>query len=329
MLGWRAALSLCFAAAFIQFAIVPGIVQGQTVPRIGFLSLASIKSDSRVPSFVAGLKDLGYVDGQTIAVEWRSAEGVADRLPALAKDLVQRKVQVIVAVQPQAIEAARAATKEIPIVFAAAQDPVGMGLATSLSSPGGNVTGTSAMATDLLPKQLELLKLVLPTMTRVAVLLNPTNVEGSRVVRKAIEAAAADGKIAVLFLDARTVDELSTAFGRAKAARVAAVLAGPDSFFVQARAEIAKAAIANGLPTMFLQREHAVAGGMLSYGPNMSANYRRVADYVDRILKGAKAGELPIEQPAKLDLVVNLKTSTAIGVAIPQAVLMRADEVLR
>jgi len=299
------------------------------IPRIGFLSLISLKSDSRIPGFVVGLKELGYVEGKTVTIEWRSADGVAERLVSLAQDLVRAKMDVIVAIQPQAVDAARLATREIPIVFAAAQDPVGMGLATSLSRPGGNVTGASAMATDLLPKQLELLQAALPTMTRIAVLLNPTNPSGSRVMRRTVEQAASKANISVEFIEARNSEELASAFSRARASKVNAVVSGPDSFFIQARAEMAKAALASGLPTMFMQREHVDAGGLMSYGPNMTENYRRAANFVDRILKGAKASELPIEQPAKLDLVINLKTAQAVGLTIPPALLVRADDVLR
>ena len=298
-------------------------------PRVGFLSLISTESDSRVPSFIQGLKEFGYVDGRNIAIEWRSADGVADRLPALAKELVSRRVDIIVAIQPQAVNAARAATKEIPILFAAAQDPVGMGLAQSLSKPGGNITGRSGMATDILAKQLELMQRVLPRLSSVAVLLNPTNPAGSRVVRKTFEEAAGEAKIAILVLEARNTDELRVAFSRAREAKVQAVIAGPDSFFVQSRAEMADAALANRLPTMFLQREHALAGGMMSYGPSIADNYRRMGYYIDRILKGSRPGDLPIEQPTKLELVVNLKTAKALGLEMPSAVLMRADEVIR
>jgi putative tryptophan/tyrosine transport system substrate-binding protein len=316
---------------FLVFVFCGGAAPSHAarIPQIGFLSLISAESDSRVPSFIQGLKDLGYVEGRSIHIEWRSAEGSAARLPGLAKELVQRKVDVIVAIQPQAVNAARTATKEIPIVFAAAQDPVGMGLANTLSRPGGNVTGTSAMTTDVLPKQLQLVQRVLPDLSRVVVLLNPTNPAGSRVVRSAFEQAGAAGKVSIEFLDVQKTEDIDVAYGRAKAARAEAVIAGPDSFFVQSRAAMARAALANGLPTMFLQREHAVAGGMMSYGPDMKANYRRAAYYVDRILKGAKPGDLPIEQPSTLELIVNEKTARALGIAIPTTVLLQADEVIR
>ena len=264
-------------AACLYGFLSPAIAQRDQPPRIGFLSLISVKSDSRLPSFIQGLKEFGYVEGRNLRIEWRSAEGVADRLPGLAKELVDGKVDLIVAIQPQAVDAARAATKEVPIVFAAAQDPVGMGMARSLSRPGGNITGASAMATDVLPKQLQLMQRVIPKLSRVAILLNPTNPAGSRVVRTSFEQAGAAARISVLFIEAQNREQIATAYSRAKAAQADAVIAGPDSFFVQSRAEMAKAALAHGLPTMFLQREHAVAGGMMSYGPNMSQNYRRAA----------------------------------------------------
>jgi putative ABC transport system substrate-binding protein len=204
-----------------------------------------------------------------------------------------------------------------------------MGLVSSLSRPGGNITGASGMATDLMPKQLELLQQALPRMTHIAVLLNPTNPSGSRVMRTTAEEAASRANLAVVFIEARNTEELTGAFSRAKASKADAVVSGPDSFFIQARADIAKAGMANALPTMFMQREHVDAGGLMSYGPNMMENYRRAANFVDRILRGAKPGELPVEQPAKLDLVINLKTARAVGLTIPPALLVRADDVLR
>ena len=303
--------------------------QQNRIARIGFLTLIPLTSDSRIPSFIQGLKELGYIEGKSITIEWRSAEGRADKLPELARDLMQRKVAVIVAIQPQAISAAHNLTREIPIVFAAAQDPVGMGIANSLSRPGRNVTGTSGMATDLLPKQLEILQQVVPGMSRVAILLNPTNPAGSRVVREKVEAAAASANVRLVFIDAQSTSDVYAAFQKAKQAQVQAVLSGPDSFFIQARSDMARAAIDNKLPTMFMQREHAVAGGLLSYGPNIGENYRRVAYYVDRILKGAKASDLPIEQPAKLEFVINLKTANAMGISIATDLLVRADEIIK
>ena len=322
----RVTHSLVSLAAVILLAT--GIAHAQRPAQIGFLTLSALKGDSRLPSFLAGLKERGYLEGRNIAIEWRSADGVAARLGPLARELVEHKVDVIVAIQPQAVNAARAATKDIPIVFAAAQDPVGMGLAVSLSRPGGNVTGTSGMATDVLPKQLELMQAVIPRLSRLVILLNPTNPAGSRVVRDAFNAAAA-GKVALVFAEVSNADEIRLAYQRAKAVRADAVIAGPDSFFVQSRDEMAAAALANAMPTMFLQREHVLAGGMMSYGPNMSENYRRAAYYVDRILKGAKPGELPIEQPTKMELVVNQRTADALGLTIPSSVLLRADEVLK
>jgi putative ABC transport system substrate-binding protein len=234
---------------------------------------------------------------------------------------------LIVAAQTQAISATKRATRTIPIVFVATPDPVSSGFVNSLSRPGGNLTGLSSSAADVGSKQIELLKLALPKCARVAVLANPTN-NASVVVRKVIATAAHDLKLQVLSLDAQDLQEIERALAEATQSGADAAIVAVDGFFIQARSQIAEFALRHRLPTMFTQREHAAAGGMMSYGPSLSAQYHRAAYYVDRIFKGAKAGDLPIEQPRVFELVVNLKTAKGLGITIPRSLLSRADEVI-
>ncbi|MEA3194496.1 MAG: hypothetical protein QOD26_2829 [Betaproteobacteria bacterium] len=315
-----------FTAILLCLVCQTGLGQAAALPRIGFLSLLSLESDTRLPAFIAGLKDFGYVEGKTIHIDWRSARGNAAELPALASELVARKVDLILAVQPQAVEAARRATSTIPIVFAVAQDPIGMGFAKSLSAPGGNITGTSLMVSEMAPKQLELMRTTLAKSKKFAIVLNPTNPAGSNAMRSSFQKAVGD--LQIVFLDASDDDEINKAFLAARTAGAAGVVFGPDSYFIQARSMIAAAALRHKLPTMFTQREQTLAGGMMSYGPSVSANYRRAAYYVNRILKGAKASELPIEQPTTFELVINLKTAKALGIPIPKSILARADSII-
>jgi putative ABC transport system substrate-binding protein len=303
--------------------------QEKKLPRIGFLSLISLDKDPRLAAFLTGMREFGYVDGKTVSIEWRSAGGNDARLPALAEELVRTNVRLIVAVQPQAVEAARRATASIPIVFAVGQDPVGMGFAKTLSRPGGNITGTSSMVTEQAPKQVEIVRTVLPRCKRIALLLNPTNPGGSAVLRKSFQTAAAKAGLALIALEAAGPAELEAALKEAKAQRVDALIIAADAYFLQAGATIAQHALANRLPTMFVQRDQTYAGGMMSYGHAARENYHRAAYYVDRILKGANPGDLPIEQPTKFELVVNLKTAKALGVKIPKEILARADEVIQ
>jgi len=204
-----------------------------------------------------------------------------------------------------------------------------MGFAKSLSRPGGNITGHSSMASDIGFKQLELLRAAIPNCSRIVVVLNPTNALGSAAMRKTMENAGREFGMQITFFDARTGEEIERAFDAAKERRADAVFVGPDAFFIQAREPIAELGLRHRLPTLFLQREHAAAGGTMSYGPNVHEQYRRTAFYVDRILRGAKPGELPIEQPTKFELIINLKTAKALGLAIPPSLLVRADELIQ
>lgn len=298
----------------------------QSLRRIGFISLASL-SDPRIEAFRAGMRELGHIEGTSISMDWRSADGYVDRLPALAGELVRIKPALIVAAQTQAISATKRATSRIPIVFVGTPDPVSSGFVNSLSRPGGNLTGLSSSAADLGPKQIEILRSALPQCSRVAFLANPSN-NASVAVRKAIATAAQDMKLQILSLDAENLQEIERSLAEAKQSRADAAVFAVDGFFIQVRSQIAEFALRHRLPTMFTQREHVLAGGMMSYGPSLSAQYRRAAYYVDRILKGAKVGDLPVEQPTTFELVVNLKTAKGLGITIPPPLQLRVDQVV-
>ena len=305
--------------------------QAASLPRIGFLLTASL-SDPRLPpllqAFRQGLRELGYVEGQNIAFEFRWAEGQYDRLPGLAAELVRLKVNVIVAGGPPAIQTAKQATETIPIVMAAVADPVAAGFVASLARPGGNITGLSLMLPELVGKQLELVKEVLPKVSRVALLGNPANPNYPSLVRQAQDAARASG-VRLQPLEARDLSEIDSAFAAITTERAGAVVVLTDTVFLDNRTQIADHAVRRRLLTVFGVSQFAEAGGLLAYGPSLAEGFRRAAKYVDRILKGTKPADLPIEQPTKFELVINLKTAKALGLTIPQSVLLRADEVIR
>jgi len=301
--------------------------QAGKVYRIGFITLASL-SDPRIEAFRKGMSELGYIEGKTISIDWRSADGSAERLPALADELVRSKPALIVAAETQAISATKRATTMIPIVFVATPDPVSSGFVNSLARPGGNLTGLSTSAADIGSKQIEMLKLALPNCLRVALVANPTN-NASVVVRTVVATTALELKLQVISLDAQDLQEIERALGEASLAGADAAIFAVDEFFVQVRSKIAKFALRHKQPTMFTQREHTAAGGMMSCGPSLSAQYHRAAYYVDRIFGGAKAAELPVEQPSIFELVINLKTAKALGLTIPQSILIRADELIQ
>jgi putative tryptophan/tyrosine transport system substrate-binding protein len=328
-------IAMLLALLAVAVLIVPFAGEAQqaaaSLPRIGFLNPASL-SDPRVPrvlqAFRQGLRELGYVEGQNIAIEFRWAEGKYDRLPGLATQLVRLKVNVIVVVSTPAIQAAKHATETIPIVMAAASDPVATGFVTSLARPGGNITGLSLMHAELVGKQLELLKEILPTVSQVALLGNPGNPNYGPHLRHAHDAARALG-IRLQPLEVRDASEIDTTFAAITTGRAGAVIVLTDTVLLDHRARIAAHAVRRHLPSVFGVSEFAEAGGLLAYGPSLSDGYRRTATYVDKILKGAKPADLPIEQPVKLELVINLKAAKALGLTIPQSMLLRADEVIQ
>ena len=298
------------------------------VARIGFLSpTLSTSVPHIVEAFRQGLRDLGYVEGQNIVVEYRWAEGRAERLPMLAAELVSLKVDVIVASGTPAPLAAKNATKTIPIVMASAGDPVGSGLVAGLARPGGNVTGQSTLTPDLGRKRLQLIKELLPGVSRVAVLWNAANPYTVLQVRE-IEAAARTLRVQTQSLEVRGPDDFERVLPTAISGGAGALVVVEDPLTVSYRMRIVSFASQRRLPAMYGFREFAEAGGLMAFGANLPDLYRRVAIYVDKILKGAQPADLPVEQPTKFDLVINLKTAKALGLTIPPSLLARADQVI-
>jgi len=304
--------------------------QAAKVPRIGFLTGNLAASPHVVEAFRQGLRDLGYVEGRNVVIEYRDAQGKFERLPARAAELVALKVDVIVAGgTPQAL-AAKQATKTVPIVFAAAGDPVTSGLVTSLARPGGNVTGFTGLGPELVGKGLERLKQAVPGVNRVAVLWQPGGQgEGTEkdILKEADVAARALG-VRLQFVEARGPEDFDRAFSDMTTGRAGALTVLVSPMFFGERRRLVDLAAKTRLPTVFPWREYVDAGGLMAYGADLADLFRRAATYVDRILKGAKPGDLPIEQPTKYELIINLKTAKALGLTIPPSLLQRADQVI-
>jgi putative tryptophan/tyrosine transport system substrate-binding protein len=298
------------------------------VPRIGYLLGTTREQEPALEAFLEGMRALGYVEGQNLVIEYRAAEGQYERLPALAAELVQRKVDVLLAVNTPAALAAKDATTTIPIVMLGVGDPVGSGLVASLARPGGNVTGVASLQTDLVGKQLEFLKAVLPTVSRVAVLWNPANPAHARHVRAADVAAQALG-VQLHLLEARGPDAFDRAFAAMISAHAGALLVLGDALVFEHRRRLAELAVTSRLPTVHNLRPYVEAGGLMAYGPSLPDLRRRAAVHVDKILKGAKPADLPVEQPTTYELIINLKTAQALGLTIPPTLLFQADEVIR
>ena len=299
--------------------------QRSKVARIGLLEPGSISANRR-EALIGGLRELGLVEGKNILIEYRWADGKYERLPALAAELVQMKVDVIVA-SANAIRAAQQATTTIPIVMVTTADPVGSGFIASLARPGRNITGLSAIATDLSSKYLELLRAAVPKLSRVTVLVNPDHSIHPEFLKR-IQATEKTNSVTISPVEASTASQIEPAFSAMKQERAGALIVLPDPFFSAQARRIAELAAQQRLPTMFSTREPVESGGLMSYGRNSAEQYYRAATYVDKILKGAKPGELPVEQPTKIELVINLKTAKAIGLTIPQELLLRADKVI-
>lgn len=303
--------------------------QPKKVPRIGYLSVLSPSSDSaRIEAFRQGLRELGYVEGQSMIIESRYAEGTLKRLPDLAAELVRLKVDVIVAGGSTAIRATKNATKLIPIVMAHGSDPVALGYVASLARPGGNITGLTHLAPELGGKRLELLKGMIARLSRVAVLTDPgTGGHGPQI--KELEVAAPALGVELLAVEIRAPNELETAFSAIIKGHAGAFIALQQPTLDRLRARIVDLAAKNRLPAMYPNNEYVDTGGLMSYAADIVAMFRRAATYVDKILKGAKPADLPVEQPTKFEFVVNLQAAKQIGVTIPPNVLARADRVIR
>jgi putative ABC transport system substrate-binding protein len=299
--------------------------QQKAIPLIGYFGVAAPSPyDPRVAAFHQGLSETGYVEGQNVAIEYRWAEGHYDRLPALATDLVGRKVDVIVAGGgPAPARAAKNATSSIPIIFATGGDPVDFGLVASLARPGGNLTGVSLLARELMPKRLELLSELVPQAGVIALLVNPSPVN-----TEDLQEAARTKGVQLHMLKADTESEIDTAFATFVQLHAGALLVGADLFFFNRREQLLALAARYAPPAMYEWREFAEAGGLISYGSSRTAAYRQVGIYVGKILQGAKPADLPVQQPTTFELVINLKTAQALGLTIPPFILVRADEVI-
>ena len=297
------------------------------MPRIGYLSPVGPNARNEL-AFREGLRELGYVEGRTIHLEYRRAHGHFGRLPGLAQELVAANVDVIVASVTQASLAAKSATMRIPIVIVAVGDPVAVGLVDSLARPGANITGTSGLAAAIVGKQLEVLNELGPGTGRIAVLWNPANPAFQALQLREVDEAGRALSIALEKVEARGTDEIDQALAAIARAKVRALLVLADPIFAINSEAIARLATQHGLPTIGSLRAFAEAGGLVAYGPSYDALHRRAATYVDRILKGARAGDLPVEQATVFELVVNLKTARALGLTIPPNLLARADEVI-
>ena len=320
-------LALC--AMLFALSYSASAQQPKKVPRIGFLgaSSASVLA-ARIEAFRQGLRDLGYLEGKNIVIEWRSAEGKLDRLPALAAELVRLKVDVIVTTGPAPTRPAKEATSTIPIVMAFDNDPVGNGFVASLARPGGNITGLSTLAPEISGKQLEVLKEIVPRLSRVAVLGSSTTPGNAQSLKETELAAGAFG-VKVQYLDVRDPKDIDTAFRATGKGRADAILVLTSPIFNPYRTEIADLAVKNRLPAIYSTPEFVEDGGLMTYGVSLTDLYRRAATYVDKILKGAKPADLPVEQPKKFEFIINLKAAKQIGLTIPPNVLVRADRVIR
>jgi putative tryptophan/tyrosine transport system substrate-binding protein len=299
------------------------------MPVIGFLNSSSSKGfpQSLAAAFGQGLSESGYVEGQNLAIEYRWADGDYEKLPRLAAELVSRRVSAILAGAPPAVVAAKAATTTIPIVFTSGGNPVELGFVSSLNQPGGNVTGVSFLTNELGGKRLEVLREFVPSATSVALLVNPTRPSFQSEVKNTQQAAQALG-VKLIVLNASTEAEIDTAFAELSRQRIAAPLVGVDSFFLTRRDQIIALANRSQIGTMCNLREYVVAGGLISYAPSITEVYRQAGIYVAKILKGAKPADLPVLQPTKFDLVINLKTAKALGLTVSNQMQLLADEVI-
>ena len=301
--------------------------QQPAMPVVGFLHPSS-PDPFRPRAFRQGLKDAGFIEGENVAIEYRSADDQIDRLPALATELVQRRVAVIATGSPPAVFAAKAATTTIPIVFVVGEDPVRLGLVTSLARPGGNLTGINIFTSELAAKRLELLREVVPGATRIAVLVNPANAANAETTLRDVEAATRVIGLQMQVLNASTNREISTAFATLARQRSDVLFVGNDVFFTTRRVQIAILAARHAIPAAFSQREFTEVGGLMSYGSSITDAFRQVGVYTGRILRGAKPADLPVMQASKFELVINAETARMLDLTVPPTFLARADEVI-
>ena len=286
-----------------------------------------LSAQTVVAAFKQGLQELGYVEGKNLTLQLRFADGKLERVPGLATELVSLKVDIIVSFGTVTTIALQKATSTIPIVMANTLDPVGNGLVKTLARPGGNITGLSSLGGDIGGKHLEMLLSVAPKLSRVAVLLNPGN-QSHPLVLKSIQSAALKTSTKILPLEARTAPEIENAFSAMTQGKAGAVIVARDGFYINQTRQITELALKNRLPSISERASYAEAGGLMSYGVNQGEQFRRAATYVDKIFKGAKPADLPVEQPTKFELVINRKTAKALGLTIPQALLVSADKVI-
>jgi putative ABC transport system substrate-binding protein len=326
----RRQILLALGAAAIVMPFASFAQQQAKVWRIGFLAYRGrpVSLDADVfGAFPRGMRELGYVEGKNLMIEWRFGEGRAELLPILAAELVQLKADVIVTASTPAIRAVQKVTATIPAVMVGVGDPVEEGLVKSLARPGGNITGLSNLNVDIGPKLLEMLSGMLPKLARAGVLVNSDN-SGNALALKNVQAAAQRTGVTILPFDARRPHEVENVFSQIVRQKAGALIVMREGFFIQQARQIAELASKNRLPSIATFREYAEAGGLMSYGANLTDQYRRAATYVDKILKGAKPGELPVEQPTQIEFIINAKTARALGLKIPQSLMISADKVI-
>jgi ABC-type uncharacterized transport system substrate-binding protein len=321
-------IGLALGALLFALSFPTEAQQPTKVPRIGYLNVVLPSVTGREEVFRQGLRELGYVEGKNIVIEYRSAEGKLDRQSALAAELVRLKVDVIVTAGPRSTRSVKEATSTIPIVMAQDDDPVGNGFVASLARPGGNITGLATLAPEIGGKRLELLKEIVPKLSRVAVLGTSTS-PGSAQQLKETERAAGELGVKLQYLDVLDPKDIETAFREAAKGRAGAVLTLTSSILLSQRAQLADLVAKNRLPAIYARPEYVEAGGLMTYSVNVNDLDRRAATYVDKILKGRKPADLPVEQPIKFELIINVKAAKQIGLTIPPNVLARGDNVIR
>jgi putative ABC transport system substrate-binding protein len=319
-----------FIAGLGSAAAWPVVAQAQqaAMPVVGLLGSQSADDEYFTVPFLQGLKETGYVEGQNVAVEYRGAENQYDRLPALAADLVRRRVAVILASGTEAALAAKAATTTIPIVFSTGGDPVALGLVASLNRPGANLTGTAVLTAELGPKRLQLLRELIPNAALFGVLADP-GFPGTPSMIASLQVAAPTLGLQLVILNARTDSDLETAFATFLRQRVGAILIGSSNLYNRHPEQLAALAASHSLPAIFPWREFAPAGGLMSYGTSLGYTFHQAGIYTGRILKGEKPADLPVQQVTKIELIINLKTAKALGLTIPETLLATADEIIQ